>query len=457
MSRNRFDSIWSSLRFGRQPAERPAHMTSEAYRWMLVDGFVDLFNRYRETNFIPSDLICVDESMSRWYGQGGFWINHGLPQYIAMDRKPENGCEIQNSACGRSGIMMRLKLVKTMDEENAHLQPGNDGLLHGTVILKSLVLPWARTDMIVCADSYFASVGALQELKRHGLRFIGVVKTATRQYPQSFLSNLEMANRGDRNGLVAKDVNGSPSMLAFCWMDRDRRYFIASASSLQPGRAYSRFRWRQVSEIPDAAPARVELNIPQSQAAELYYSACGMIDRHNRCRQDDLQLERKLGTIDWSMRVNTTLLGMCIVDAWYAYSQCTSTKEKQKRFYSLLAQELIDNKYDTIGSNGSGRRSRAEDCPEARARFMSNDGPARCGSGPHVTPTKRRRKRSDGTITRNLFQGHCRVCTKKTTFVCSVCKDDNEDGIIHGKEVWICMNKRGRNCFYEHMTDKHSH
>jgi hypothetical protein len=157
------------------------------------------------------------------------------------------------------------------------------------------------------------------------MRFIGVVKTATRQFPLPYLSHLEMRARGEMRGVVAKDANGIPSMLAFCWMDRDRCYFISSASSRQPGRAYSRFRWRQVSPERNAAPVRVELDIPQPQGAELYYSACGMIDRHNRCRHDDLQLEKKLGTLDWSMRVNTSLLGMCIVDTWYAYSQCTNT------------------------------------------------------------------------------------------------------------------------------------
>jgi hypothetical protein len=79
MSKNHFDSIWLTVWFSRQPAERPNHTTSEAHRWMLVDRFADLFNRYRETNFNPSNLICVDESMSCCYGQGGFWINHGLP------------------------------------------------------------------------------------------------------------------------------------------------------------------------------------------------------------------------------------------------------------------------------------------------------------------------------------------------------------------------------------------
>jgi hypothetical protein len=192
MSRHRFDGMMSSIRFSRQPPVRPDHMSTEAYRWMLVDEFVENFNKFRESNFSPSDIICADESMSRWYGQGGYWINHGLPQYIAIDRKPEFGCEIQNSCCGRSGIMMRLKLVKTMEEQNANVQPGDNGLLHGTAVLKFLVLPWARTDRIVCADSYFASVATLKELKRIGLRFIGVVKTATKQFPQPYLSNLEM-------------------------------------------------------------------------------------------------------------------------------------------------------------------------------------------------------------------------------------------------------------------------
>jgi hypothetical protein len=35
----------------------------------------------------------------------------------------------------------------------------------------------------VCADSYFASVQAAEHLLSMGLKFIGVVKTATRKFP----------------------------------------------------------------------------------------------------------------------------------------------------------------------------------------------------------------------------------------------------------------------------------
>ena len=75
-----------------------------------------------ECNFFPSDEICMDESMSRWYGQVGHWINHGLPMYVAIYRKPENGCEIQNAACGHSGVIIQLKIVKTADQHNRHHQ-----------------------------------------------------------------------------------------------------------------------------------------------------------------------------------------------------------------------------------------------------------------------------------------------------------------------------------------------
>ena len=340
MSRMRFDDLWRFIRWSRQPPERPEGMTSEQYRWRLVDDFVVAFNYHRAATFQPSEMICVDESISRWYGKGGHWINRGLPMYVAMERKPDNGCEIQNSACGTSGIMMRLKLVKTADENRnateVNHDPQGQELPHAAAILKELILPWAHTNRIVCADSYFASVPAAKLLSRYGTRFIGVVKTATRNYPMSYLQSVELNQRGDRKGLISFGVlPGDPTMLAFVWMDRQRRYFIATASSLEAGTPYTRWRWRQVDPIDtNADPTNVQLLVPQPRATELYYSACGIIDRHNRARQDTLRLEAKLETHDWSWRVNMTILGIIVVDTWLVYSQCTETKMCQKDFYT---------------------------------------------------------------------------------------------------------------------------
>ena len=93
-------------------------------------------------NYHPSYSICVDESMSRWYGIVGHWINAGLPHYIAIDRKPENGCEIQNDDDGVSGIIIQLKLINTSSEEDLHSPEEHDGLLHGTNVMLNIFQPW---------------------------------------------------------------------------------------------------------------------------------------------------------------------------------------------------------------------------------------------------------------------------------------------------------------------------
>ena len=123
----------------------------------------------------------------------------------------------------------------------------DDSNNHGTNVLKFLVEPWVRMDCCVCADSYFASANAVTVMRTIGLRFIGVVKTATKQFPMSYLSNLQLVQCRDYKGLVARGTDWQPTMLSFIWMDQDHCYFIASASLLDSGIPYSRNRWRQVS------------------------------------------------------------------------------------------------------------------------------------------------------------------------------------------------------------------
>jgi Transposase IS4 len=454
MKRQRFDELWQCIRWSFQPKERPEGMSSEKFRWKLVDGFVEQFNDHRVRMFIPSEYICVDESISRWYGQGGEWINHGLPMYIAIDRKPENGCEIQNAACAKSGVMIRLKLVKTAEEERTHTQEGNDGLLHGTIILKFLISPWTFSHRMICADSYFASVGAAKELLRCGLRFIGVVKTATKQYPMNYLSTLELQERGDRQGLIMKGDNENPILLAFVWMDRDRRYFVASGSSLNEGSPYFRERWRQIG-LENASPTKIKLTIPQPKAAETYYSVCSAIDKHNRDRQDTLMIERKLKTHDWSTRVNLSIFAVIIVDCWKVYNKLTFTSENnsgevQKEFYAHLAAEMIDNNYDSVTT--SERRNVASANDVESPVFCRRTGAPRCGLSAHLTPTKRKKHLRDGTETSYSLQGRCRVCAAKTIFQCSLCKDDPDID----DEGWLCTTKKGKACFPSHIGMEHS-
>jgi hypothetical protein len=133
-----------------------------------VTDFVESIYDHRQARFTPSEVICVDESISRC-GQRGQWIGHGLQHYISIDRNPEKGCEIQNFACERSDITMRIHLVTTSEDEMSRTVPSEAGLLHGTVVLQCLISSWEGSNMIICVDSYFASVEAPTHLRYLGL------------------------------------------------------------------------------------------------------------------------------------------------------------------------------------------------------------------------------------------------------------------------------------------------
>ena len=90
--------------------------------------------------------------------------------------------------------MLRLKLVKGVDlvDDEDDGVPTETSLLHGTNVLSNVVSPWFGSHRIVCADSYFASVGTAKGLYKNGLRFIGVIKTATKGFPNHFCRVLSL-------------------------------------------------------------------------------------------------------------------------------------------------------------------------------------------------------------------------------------------------------------------------
>ena len=299
---------------------------------------------------------------------------------------------------------------------------GND---HGTNVLKFLVEPWVRTDCCVCANSYFVSVNAVTVMRMMGLCFIGVVKTATKKFSMSYLSNLELVQHGDYKGLVARGTDGQPTMLSFIWMDQDCHYFIASASSLDSGIPYSHNRWCQVSLELDALPENVELTILQPKATEVCYQTCGVIDQHNRHRQDNLKTKKKLETKKWDMRVNQTIFSMIVVDTWLVYSQATGSTELQSEFYVHLAEELSDNNIDSRlqrwRNSGEDRSDSNDESP-----VMMCTGRVHAGVSCHLTPTKHRCCTGDGELTVQRLQGCCIECGKMTTYLCSACMDNDD-------------------------------
>ena len=131
-------------------------------------------------------------------------------------------------------------------------------------------------------------------------------------------------------GLILHGYDGNPSLIVFCWMDCDRRYFIASGSSLSPGIPHIITRWLQVSTVdPNSDPERVELEVPQPNAREVYYKKCAAVDKHNCYMKSSLMIKKKLGTKYWAMRINMSLVAVFVIDTWLAYKLAKLIEETQ--------------------------------------------------------------------------------------------------------------------------------
>lgn len=152
----------------------------------MVSGFLHVINEHREKIVTPSDYICVDESMSRWYGLGGGWIDNGLQHYVALHRKPENVCQTRTAACEEIAMMIRLKVVKGPTESEA--PPFGNEFSASSATTLQMVKQWLRSDRVVGGGSWSASAATAQALTRYNMKFIAIFKNETREFPMEKLS-----------------------------------------------------------------------------------------------------------------------------------------------------------------------------------------------------------------------------------------------------------------------------
>lgn len=101
-------------------------------------------------------------------------------------------------------------------------------------------------------------------------------------------------------------------ILVCAWADRALRYSVSKAGSSEPTPFQERIRWRQ-DETEGDFQAYQSITMPE--VAETHYASEATIDRHNCAWKSDLDIEK----VEWSFRVNSSLLPICFVDAWLAY------------------------------------------------------------------------------------------------------------------------------------------
>ena len=98
-----------------------------------------------------------------------------------------------------------------------------------------------------------------------------------------------------------------------------------------------------------------------------FYSCFSGIDVHDHYRQGSLEMERNWTTRKWYHRIFTTILGICIVDAFYAYKlemkQAREDPHDFTFFIGRLAHQLVFNQFL---AEGMKRRDMEDDIEDEK-------------------------------------------------------------------------------------------
>jgi hypothetical protein len=138
-----------------------------------------------------------------------------------------------------------------------------------------------------------------------------------------------------------------------------------------------------------------------------------------------------------------------------------------------LAAELIDNTYDQVAAPRRSDTQRPVGSVARRPDTISlSDGSSVSGMTPnnlvglfdvntnrprsgidlHITPTTKKRKNRHGDVVSGKKQGRCVVCSAKTSFLCSQCRDDHPEENCG----WVCHTQKGQLCFSMHAYNAHT-
>jgi hypothetical protein len=118
MSRKRFDQIMSALKYTDKEAP-----TTFIDLFHEVRQMIDAFNEHYESEYSPSWLSCIDESMN-------VWLNKFCPGFMSLPRKPHPfGNEYHSIADGDKGhfiLAVRQRRMEIVSICGA-LQPTQQG------------------------------------------------------------------------------------------------------------------------------------------------------------------------------------------------------------------------------------------------------------------------------------------------------------------------------------------
>lgn len=421
MGINRFEEILSCMAFSMIDEDDEL----EEDKWSLVRPFYQMsVNKWQDV-FTPGYKITVDESMFAWYGKGLHGEKDGMPSVIKIARKPKGvGCECKTVADVQSGVMIGLEINEgknVMSQKKWQRELGA-----GTATTLRLTSSWHGTGRIVIGDSWFASVKTACELYKRGLYFLGIVKTATRNYPMLEIKRRCPEERGGYT-YATSTTDQNCRLISLAWRDKKIHTFIGSCGTTMEGSPALK---RRLDE--DGKKTIKEVKRPR--LAEEYFEGAPAVDIHNHIRQSGLAVEAAWNTQKWHHRMFASLFGIIESNAFLSYKYFKKIDDIQhSEFTEKLAMQLIN--YEEHSN------------PEEPVPVT--------GQEPHVNFIREEvRNPGDHSLIalsaeseKKRVQRKCIICSRirrvqqKASYRCLQC----------GPRAVLCAPTTGRNCFSYHI------
>lgn len=355
MSKSRFEMLEKNLQF--------CEFNKEDKFWRIRQLIED-YNAYRKDVLHLSRHVCLDELFIMWYGKGPLYFG-GMPHVTVIKNKPR-GVEFELTAvsCGVCKVIHHLELQegkKEMAKKKFQQRPagmakdaeycaleaaGSVYPFHSAVTLRSTEKLFGSR-RILYADAYFSSVGTLKALRKNGLYFVGMCKSAHKDYPKKFIqqwhTSLPPASHKHDVRIcpltaeyVVDNVTGKETMLALGY-DQDERLGTLISSVGNTLADTSPHRVRRTRYDKDTGKEVViedeVYTVPRLVEQFRQYSCA--VDQHNQLRQGILKAEENLKRNDWGLRFYNSLWCIAITDAFYMHS--FTFRDSRDRIMDYLA------------------------------------------------------------------------------------------------------------------------
>jgi hypothetical protein len=323
---------------------------------------------------------------------------------------------------------------------------------------------------LILANSWFSSVKTAEAIHEIGHEWIGVVKTSHSLYPKQHLEDTLKTWPGGMNLTLEATTSKGVKLIAVGYKYNSSKVlcFVATknAGSTIAGDPYR-------ARFLDDHDNLVSRPVDRPELISKYFQRSNGIDKHNQAWQFELRLEKHWRTQNAWFCLVTSVIGICVTDAWkgYKYAFRNTRKEEMtiRDFADQLAYELIHNNFHSDKSINSVKiLSPLLQSPRRQSpRFVRKENLVVAVTEATVSPlTKSTASRVNYDLmwvkmmelhqhvqqditeaTGRKIRRHCAFCKLKTGWYCKTCK------------VYCCpemkSSKQPRNCYKEHILEAH--